>query len=250
MLEELFVLAIAVVFVLVVIAGSFAVAMLYRRRFGHAIWVKFLRRTGYRRKADPNAPIEQQAQAILEDIFRLEGAIRGPWIRDVDGLTLTYSSWLHNQGDESVTQESWQLELPADSQINVQLIDRRLAKPGRLQKLCVAPEHKRRLGELLPHELRTEDRRFDERFLVRADNADTLPAFLSDSEVRQVLQDLPAVCIVVAQREIVLDDLEGSLRRKHVGMALTPRQMMLREPSAHDQVARMLSTLWHAIRTR
>src|SRR4051812_32804280 len=105
-----FLIAVAVVVVFcVAVVGA---AVLYRNLFGHKIWVRFLQRTGYRRRADPGASIQFQAKALLGEIFRPEGVVRGPWIREVDGQTLTYNSWMYRDGDDSVTEESWSLEMP------------------------------------------------------------------------------------------------------------------------------------------
>ncbi|MFO0578329.1 MAG: hypothetical protein U1A78_30355 [Polyangia bacterium] len=251
MLETLLVYLVAVVGVLGFVYVCFAAGMLYRRLFGLPIWVKFLERTGYRRKEDPSAPIEQQAHAIMREIFRPEGVARGPWIREIEGHTLTYSSLMYREGDENVTQESWQLELPSEVRMQVQILERGLAKPGLLQKLAdAALGRSRRWGELLPHELRTGDKDFDERFVVRADKGQAPPRFLTDPEARQALATLPAACVVVAQRWVVLDDPEGTLRRKYVGMAVTPRQMMEREPPVHEHAANVLLTLARSIRAQ
>lgn len=250
MLETLLVYLVAIVGVLGFIYVCFAAGMLYRRLFGLPIWVKFLERTGYRRKEDPSAPLQQQAQAILSEIFRPEGIARGPWIREVEGQTLTYSSLMYREGDNNLTQESWQLELSFDTRVQVQILERRLALPGLMQKLAdAALGRSRRWGQVLPHELRTGDKEFDERFVVRSDRSGPPPGFLNDPEVRRELMSLPAAYLVVAQRWIVLDDPEGTLRRKYVGMAVTPRQMMEREPPVHDHAAQVLAILARSIRT-
>lgn len=251
MLESLLVYLIALVGVVAFVCVCFAAGMLYRRLFGLPIWVKFLERTGYRRKEDPHAPVEQQAQAILREIFRPEGVARGPWIREVEGQTITYNSLMYREGDDNVTQESWQLELPFDTKMQVQVLERRLAKPGLTTRLTdAALGRSRRWGETLPHELRTGDKEFDERFVVRSDKSGSPPGFLADPGVRQVLTTLPEVYLVVAQRWIVLDDPEGTLRRKYVGMAVTPRQMMKKEPPVHDEAAHVLVTLSRTIRNQ
>src|SRR4051794_6911663 len=96
---------IAVAVVMVFCVAVVGAALLYRNLFGHQIWVRFLQRTGYRRRADPGASIQFQARAVLGEIFRPEGVVRGPWIREVDGQTLTYNSWTYSEGDSGVTEE-------------------------------------------------------------------------------------------------------------------------------------------------
>jgi hypothetical protein len=185
MLDKLLVYTVILVIVAVFVGACFAAALLYRRLFGLPLWMKFLERTGYRRKADPSAPLEAQARAVMAEIFRPEGVVRGPWIRDVEGLTLTYNSWMYREDEANVTQESWQLELPFDAGFQVQLLERRLAQPGMLQKLTSeALGRSRRWGERLPHEIRTGDSNFDQRFLVLSDEAATVPPFLLDPALR------------------------------------------------------------------
>lgn len=249
MIESLLVYLIAIVGVLGLVYVCFAAGMLYRRLFGLRIWVKFLTRTGYRRKQDPTAPIERQAQLVMSEIFRPGGVARGPWIREIEGRTLTYNAWMYWDKDGEVAQESWQLELSFDARMQVQILERRGAKPDLMEKLKdAALGGDRRWSETLPHELRTGDSQFDERFVVRSDKSGPPPRFLNDPEVRKVLLSLPAAYMVVAQRWIVLDDPEGTLRRKYVGMAVTPRQMMEREPPGHDHAAHVLATLARSLR--
>jgi hypothetical protein len=67
--------------------------------------------------------------------------------------------------------------------------------------------------------------------------------------VRHYVAALPEACLLVAQRWIELDDPAGALRRHHVGLgAVTPAQVMEREPAVHDQVAQTLAILSRAVR--
>ena len=237
-------------FVLVFMVVVALAAFLYRKLFGHQIWVKFLNRTGYRRRADPYAPVEAQARAVLDEIFRAEGIVRGPWVRDVDEQTLTYNAWMYEENGATVTQESWMLEMPVEVPWQVQIVERRLAQPGLRQTLASAAlGRERRWGQLLPVELPTGDPIFDERFLVLVDKEASLPRFLQDPGVRRYVTALPEACLVVAQKWVTLDDPAGALRRHHVGLsAVTPAQLLDREPAAHDQVAQTLAILSRAVR--
>ncbi len=244
---RLIAIAVAAVFV----GLCFVAALIYRNIFGVRIWTRFLAQTGYRRAAAPNEPIEVQAKAILGEIFRPEGVVRGPWVRDVEGQKLTYNSWMYSDGNANVTQESWQLEMPAELTSQVQLLERRLAQPGSLRTLVnAALGRDRRWGEMLPCEVLTGDAAFDARFQVRVSQHNAIPRFLLDPTVRQWISSLPEVCLVFAQRWIVLDDPAGALRRAYVGLsAVTPAQMMEKEPMAHEQVAQTLALLSRAART-
>ena len=249
-MDRLIVLAVASGVVVVFVVAVFGLAILYRNLFGHQIWVRFLTRTGYRRKADPAAPIEAQAKAVLAEIFRPEGIVRGPWVREVDGQTLTYNAWMYGENGATVTQESWQLAMPTEVPGQVQILERRLAQPGFRETLASkALGRDRRWGTLLPHELRTGDQAFDARFLVLGDRPGSAPPFLQDPAVRHYVAALPEACLLVAQRWIELDDPAGALRRQHVGLtAVTPSQMMEREPAVHDQAAQTLAILSRAVR--
>jgi hypothetical protein len=229
---------------------TFGGAILYRNTFGHKIWVRFLQRTGYRRKADPTAPIEAQARAVLGEIFRPEGVVRGPWVRDIEGQTLTYNSWMYGQGNETVTQESWQLETTYEAQSEVQVLERRLAHPGFFDTLASkALGRERRWGQTLPNQILTGDPSFDERFVVRTSHPSQLPPYLHDQELKRALWDIPEVCLVIAQRWVALDDPAGALRKRHVGNAISPATMMEREPSVHDHAAHTLALVARSVRT-
>jgi hypothetical protein len=243
-----------------VVSAAAVLAFLYRHLFGHRIWIKFLRRTGYRRREDPLAPVEAQARAVLDEIVRPEGIVRGPWVRDVDGQTLTYEAWTYQEDGATMTQESWALEMPVAVPSHAQVVERKLAPaaqaaghpqaPGLRETLgAAALGRERRWSQLLPVALATGDPAFDARFLVLVERGASLPLFLRHDGLLRYLAALPEVYLVVFQKWITLDDPAGALRRHHVGPgALTPAQAMEREPAAHDQVAQTLAIVSRAIR--
>ncbi len=247
-MDRFIVLLIATGSVLVFFALCVGLAVLYRNVFGVKIWMRFLERTGYRRKVDPAAPLEMQAKAVLGELMRPEGVGRGPWVRPVDGQTLTYESLMYRDAESNVTQESWQIELPREPSGRVQVLERRLTHPSLLSVLGnAALGRERRWGALMPYATPTGDPTFDARFLVLSDRADAAPHFLADPSVRASLWDLPEACVVVGDRSIVLDDPAGALRKRHVGNAVSPSAMMELEPAVHDQAARTLAILSRAV---
>ena len=234
--------------VLAVVVGlAVAYALYWRKYKGPALWAEFLTRTGYRRAADPQAPVEAQARAILADILPRDGVVRrGPWIRDVRGLPLQYDGSISSgtaAGEQAMFYaETWRMRLPAASSFGLQLVDRSIAQPGTAQLAARQLLRKgRSWSAVFPTVVASGEPIFDARVLALSDVPAEAAKLLGDWHLRQRLLDMPEIDLVLSGTELRFDDPSGTLRRTVMGAWTgSPTTMIQREPEVHEHVAELL----------
>lgn len=256
------------------VVGAIAAWVLLRRRAANlALWTRFLNDTGYRLPDDTAAPIAQQARRILSR-SGLGLAERGPWVRDVGRMWLTYQGRLYlvTEGDQQLVraQETWSVDLPSAPSFGLQITDRSITNPGGASlrpppsshhppslppgeyppPSLPPPPSMHGWSQVYPYEVRTGDYDFDERFFFCSDQPSIAKYALDDPVLRGQLKRLRAVDLVVQGARAVFQDDAGRNRESIVGHGVvSPRTQLEKEAPLHNRIGAAMSGLAQAMQS-